>query len=110
MGPTHVTKLRIAGTYRSGDLHKPKNNRATAHETTPLFVDGTLFISTPLGRVAALDPETGNEKWSYDPKIDRDAGYGDFTNRGVSTWYDKEKKQRRIFITPIDARLIAIDA
>jgi quinoprotein glucose dehydrogenase len=107
---SNVKNLKVAWTYHTGDLYQPKNGRATAHETTPLFIENTLFISTPIGRVAALDPETGKERWSFDPKVDRDAGYGDFTNRGVSTWYDKDKKQRRIFVAPIDARLIALDA
>ncbi len=106
----NVTKLERAWTYHTGDLYQPKNGRATALETTPLFVDDTLFITTPIGRVAALDPETGKERWSFDPKINKDAGYGDFANRGAATWVDKERKQRRIFVTPIDARLIALDA
>ena len=37
-----------------------------AGENYPLFIDNTLFISTPTGRVAALNPETGVEKWSFD--------------------------------------------
>ncbi len=106
----NVQQLKVAWTFHTGDLYRPKKGRPTALETTPLFIGNTLFISTPLGRVVALDPETGTQKWSYDPKIDRDAGYGDFANRGVAAWFDKERKQRRIFITPIDARLIALDA
>ncbi|MEO8127709.1 MAG: PQQ-binding-like beta-propeller repeat protein, partial [Bryobacteraceae bacterium] len=110
INPKNVTTLKPAWTYHTGDLYKPKRGRATALETTPLFVDNTLYVTTPIGRVAALDPETGKERWSYDPKIDRDAGYGDFANRGVATWVDKARKERRIFVTPIDARLIALDA
>ena len=106
----NAATLKIAWTYHTGDLYQPKHGRPTALETTPLFVDDTLFITTPIGRVAALVPETGKERWSYDPKIDREAGYGDFANRGAATWYDKKRKQRRIFVTPIDARLIALDA
>ncbi len=106
----NVTGLKTAWTYHTGDLYRPKTGRATALETTPLFVDGTLYITTPVGRVAALDAESGKERWSFDAKVDRDAGYGDFANRGAATWYDKESKQRRIFVTPIDARLIALDA
>src|SRR5207253_317565 len=52
---------------------------------------------------------TGTQRWSYDPKIDRDKGYGDFANRGVSAWKSR-KGQLRIFIATIDARLIAVDA
>src|SRR5262249_8974677 len=68
-----------------------------------------LYLSTPLGRIIALDPITGRERWSYDAKIDRDKGYGDFANRGVSTW-KSPNGQLRVLIATIDARLIAIDA
>jgi quinoprotein glucose dehydrogenase len=59
--------------------------------------------------VIALDPVSGKERWSYDPHVDRDKGYGDNANRGVSTWKSPDG-QRRIFIATIDARLIAVDA
>jgi quinoprotein glucose dehydrogenase len=60
--------------------------RPTAFEATPLYVDGTLYVSTPLGRVIALDPVTGRERWVFDARVPRDAGYGDFASRGASTW------------------------
>src|SRR5208283_3263722 len=104
-----VKNLKPAWTFRTGDAYKPPDSRATAFEATPLYVDGTLFLGTPLGRVIAIDPVTGKEHWSYDPKIPRDKGYGDYANRGVSTWVSA-KGQRRIFIATIDARLIALDA
>ncbi|HEY1953582.1 MAG TPA: pyrroloquinoline quinone-dependent dehydrogenase, partial [Gemmatimonadaceae bacterium] len=42
-------------------------------------------------------------------------GYGDFTNRGVSTWLDAARPvgahcRRRIFVATVDARLIALDS
>ena len=40
---------------RTGDAYQPKNNRATAFEATPLYVNNLLYLSTPLGRVIALD-------------------------------------------------------
>ncbi|MGA7414529.1 MAG: PQQ-binding-like beta-propeller repeat protein, partial [Bryobacteraceae bacterium] len=104
-----VKNLKPAWTFRTGDAYKPADSRATAFEATPLYVDGTIFLGTPLGRVIALDPTTGKERWSYDPKIPRDKGYGDYANRGVSTWAPA-KGQRRIYIATIDARLIALDA
>jgi quinoprotein glucose dehydrogenase len=105
----NVKSLKIAWTYRTGDAYQPKNSRPTAFEATPLFIGGTLYLSTPLGRVIALDPVTGKQRWSYDPKIDRDKGYGDFANRGIAAW-KSPKGQLRIFVAAIDARLIAVDA
>src|SRR5205823_8016758 len=74
----NVKSLKVAWTYRTGDAYQPKNSRGTAFEATPLYVGGTLYLSTPLGRVIALDPVSGKERWSYDGKVDRDKGYGDY--------------------------------
>jgi quinoprotein glucose dehydrogenase len=106
---TNVRSLKIAWTFHTGDAYQPKGSRPTAFEATPIYVDGTLYLSTPLGRILALDPVTGRERWAYDAKINKDAGYGDFASRGVSTW-KSPSGQRRIFLATIDARLIAVDA
>ncbi|MBV9613702.1 MAG: pyrroloquinoline quinone-dependent dehydrogenase, partial [Acidobacteriaceae bacterium] len=87
----------------------PSGSKPTQFEATPLYIDGTLYLSTPLGRVIALDPVTGTSRWSYDPHIDKDKGYGDYANRGVSTWVSPDG-HRRIYDATIDARLIALDA
>src|SRR5688500_16381201 len=49
----NVGSLQVAWTYRTGDAYTPPRGRATAFEATPLHVDGTLYLSTPLGRVHA---------------------------------------------------------
>lgn len=110
----NVARLAVAWTYRTGEIDTPTRASA-AFEATPLFVDGTLYLSTPFGRVIALDPETGRARWTYDAKIDRNRGWGDFTNRGVSTWVDPSAPvgaacRRRIYLGAIDARIIALDA
>lgn len=105
----NVKSLKVAWIFHTGDAYQPKKSRPTAFESTPLYIDGTLFLSTPLGRIIALNPVSGKQKWSYDPQIDKDAGYGDYANRGVSTW-KSSSGQRRVFMATIDARLIAVDA
>src|SRR5882724_4091007 len=105
----NVKSLKIAWVHRTGDAYEPKEGRPTAFEATPLFIDGTLYVSTPLGRVIALDPVSGKPRWSYDGAVPRDKGYGDFANRGVSAWKSPQG-QLRILIATVDARLIAIDA
>jgi quinoprotein glucose dehydrogenase len=105
----NVASLRIAWTFRTGDAYAPPRGRPTAFESTPLYIDGTLYVTTPLGRVIALDPITGTARWSYDAKVPRDKGYGDFANRGVSAW-TSPSGHRRLFLATIDARLIALDA
>ena len=98
----------MAWIYRTGDYGV--GDAAARSESTPLFVDGTLYVSTPFGRVIALDPDTGAERWSFDPRVDLSGEYGDFANRGVSTWVDPQTRARRIFVATIDSRLIALDA
>ena len=104
----NVATLQIAWTYRTGDSYQPQAGRPTAFEATPVYIDGTLYLSTPLGRVIALDPVTGKEKWAFDGKVPRDGGYGDFASRGVSVW--QRGAERRIVVATVDARLIALDA
>src|SRR5690348_2552178 len=60
----NVTRLAVAWTYRTGETDpRFKTRRETAFEATPLMVDGTLYLGTPLGRVIALDPATGRDRW-----------------------------------------------
>lgn len=105
----NVAQLKVAWTHRTGDAYTPPRGRPTAFEATPLYIDGTLYLATPLGRILALDPATGAPRWSYDSHSQKDAGYGDFANRGVSFWQSRSG-ERRIFLATIDARLIAVDA
>ncbi len=113
----NVSKLKIAWTYHTGAAEvKAAAAGKAAFESTPILVDGTLYLSTPYGRVIALDPEAGKEKWAYDPKVDLNKEYSEVASRGVSAWpapSDRArngKAARRIFVATIDARLIALDA
>ncbi len=79
------------------------------------MVDGLLYLSTPLGKVVALDPVTGKERWEFQADVDASEGWGDFANRGVSTWIDRStpvnaKCHRRIFANTIDGRIFALDS
>jgi len=61
----NVSKLKQAWIYNTGALARAgKQKSKIAFEATPIFIDSTLYLSTPLNRVIALDPETGKEKWS----------------------------------------------
>jgi len=108
----NVKQLEVVWTFHSGDIYDPKGNggKQSAFESTPLFIDGTLYVTTPFGRVIALDPDNGKEKWAFDPKADTRAGFGDFANRGATAWLDAKTGRRRIFVATIDARLFAVDA
>src|SRR3989442_15672527 len=83
----NVSRLEVAWTYRTGETDpRFKTEKPTAFEATPLLVDGTMYLGTPLGRVIALDPATGRERWGFAPKNKRDVGDGDFPSRGGSPW------------------------
>ena len=113
----NVTQLKVAWTFHTGDISDGHGDRKrSGFESTPLLVDGTLYLTTPFNRVIALNPETGEQRWAYDPKIGLDGDYGDgLVNRGVATWLDAARPSgqpcgRRIFESTQDARLLAIDA
>ena len=110
----NVTKLAVAWEYHTGDVSDGSDGRRkSAFETTPIVVDGTMYLTTPFNRVIALDPETGQEKWSFDPKIDLRGPYSEgLINRGVTLWTDAAKKngdacRQRVFLATIDAQLFA---
>jgi|SRR5438128_12318873 len=89
----NVSKLKVAWIFHTGDVSDGSGGRKrSGFETTPILVDGTLYFTTPFNRVIALDPETGKQRWAYDPEIDKTLDYGDgLVNRGVSTWLDSAR-------------------
>jgi quinoprotein glucose dehydrogenase len=114
---SNVAKLKIAWVYHTDDISDgTKYPRKSEFESTPIFVDGTLYLTTAFNRVVALDPTSGRERWAFDPKINLNGKYSEgLMNRGVSTWLDSQRKpgaecRRRIFLATIDARLISLDA
>jgi glucose dehydrogenase len=112
----NVATLKVAWTVHLGDISDGSGGKKRSGlETTPILVDGTLYLTTGFNRVFALDPETGAQRWVYDPMIDIAGNYGDgLINRGVAAWLDPARAKgdpcgRRIFETTLDARLIALD-
>ena len=112
----NVATLKVAWTFHTGEISEGRGRRKrSGFETTPLLVDGTLYFTTPFNRVIAVDPETGAQRWAFDPKIEMNGDYGDgLVNRGAATWVDATRSsgacKRRIFESTQDARLLAVDA
>ncbi|MDF1805873.1 PQQ-dependent dehydrogenase, methanol/ethanol family [Hyphomonas sp.] len=94
-----VADLGVAWTY---DL---ATNRGV--ESTPIVVDGVMYVTSAWSLVYALDAKTGEELWVYDPDVDRAVGVKaccDVVNRGVAVYDGK------VFVGVIDGRLEALDA
>ena len=114
--PENVAKLEVAWRFHTGEGAPAFKTRApTALEVTPLVFRGTMYLSTPLGRVFAVDPMSGVQRWVYDSQVDRSIYFGDYANRGVALWLDNaaasgSRCSLRVFVATIDTRLIALDA
>ncbi|HEY8683393.1 MAG TPA: membrane-bound PQQ-dependent dehydrogenase, glucose/quinate/shikimate family, partial [Rhodanobacter sp.] len=81
----NVDQLQLAWTFHTGDLKGAGDPLEIANEVTPLKANGMLYICTPHNLVIALDPDSGRQRWRYDPKINRRAkGYQHMICRGVA--------------------------
>ena len=96
--PKNVASLRVAWAYqlRGGGVM----------ESSPIIVDGILYVTEPPSNVTAIDARTGKPLWHYVPPVPRDfVPVGLFpTNRGVAVLDDK------VYLATIDDHLIALDA
>jgi alcohol dehydrogenase (cytochrome c) len=92
----NVHRLRPAWVYQT---------QQGSTETSPIAVDGVLYVTEPPTIVTALDARTGRALWSYErnlPKDLRTIGFGR-VNRGVAVLGDT------IFVGTLDAHLVALD-
>src|SRR3954447_12839829 len=74
-------------------------------ETTPIVINGVMYVTTAFDHVFALDARTGEHLWSYNHAL------GPLTtfccgpnNRGVAVYGDM------VYLATLDARLVALDA
>jgi alcohol dehydrogenase (cytochrome c) len=95
--PANVRNLKLQWVYQSPV--------AGNWQTTPLVVDGVMYITQRLNDVVALDAATGRAFWifRYTPAADRVVCCG-ANNRGLAILGDT------LFLATLDAHLIAIDA
>jgi alcohol dehydrogenase (cytochrome c) len=74
-------------------------------ETSPIVVNGVMYVTTAFSHVYALDAKTGAEIWHYKPKLGAVVTVCcGVNNRGVAVYDDK------VYLGTLDARLIALDA
>ena len=80
-------------------------------QVTPLKIGNFVYVCDSVNQVAALDAETGRPRWTFDPRSD--VSNSPFRAcRGVAYLRvaDAGACAERIFLTTLDARLIALDA
>jgi alcohol dehydrogenase (cytochrome c) len=93
----NVQKLRPLWVYQT--------SAAAVLETTPLVVDGIMYLTEPPSNVTALDTRTGRPLWRYQRAVPKDVRVccGQ-VNRGVALL------DEWVFVGTVDAHLIALDA
>jgi quinohemoprotein ethanol dehydrogenase len=78
--------------------------------TTPIVVDGVVYIGGAYSLVAAIDARSGDTLWTYDPDMksafakNPRLSWISRANRGVAVW------DGSVFTATADCRLVAIDA
>lgn len=115
--PDNVAHLQIAWRYSTGEMKRRSAGMLadSTNEMTPILAQGSLIACTPFGRIIALDPQTGRERWVFDPNINPNFKLPDqYICRGVAQWTDPQAPDapcgHRILMTAVDLRLWAIDA
>jgi membrane-bound PQQ-dependent dehydrogenase (glucose/quinate/shikimate family) len=111
----NVGRLQRAWVYHTGELELGLRSSSfqASFSTTPLVINGVMYLTTPSSRVIALDAETGKELWKFDPQQGaRVRGFN--SHRGVAYWEGRSPNgkgsDRRILFGTVDGRLIAINA
>ncbi|MPZ63615.1 MAG: PQQ-binding-like beta-propeller repeat protein [Propionibacteriales bacterium] len=75
------------------------------NESYPLYVNGTLYVTTSFNHIFAVDAESGDVKWHFIPsEIGPFKNFGLNVNRGVAFCDGK------VFMVTLDMRLISVDA
>ena len=96
----NVRQLGLAWSYDLDTAHR-------GQESTPLVIDGIMYVTSAWSKVFALNAKTGAPIWTYDPKVPGRVGVNaccDAVNRGAAAW------KGRIYVGTLDGRLIALDA
>src|SRR5262249_3654727 len=98
-----ITPANVAG-LKPIWIYQPET--AGRFETTPVVVDGVMYITEPPTVVSALDPKTGRRLWRYRRQIPeglQTIGFGP-VNRGAAVLNDM------VYVATLDAHLVALDA
>jgi alcohol dehydrogenase (cytochrome c) len=94
--PENVNQLTAQWTFQTGTTG--------SFQTTPLVVDGVLYVTGYNNNAWAIDARSGRQIWRYRREIPEDwKGCCGAVNRGFGVLGD------RLFMTTIDAHLVSLD-
>ncbi|MFT7652362.1 MAG: quinate dehydrogenase (quinone) [Candidatus Azotimanducaceae bacterium] len=91
-----------------------ETDRVGRFSGTPIQIEDTLYLCTSQNVMLALDADTGEERWRFDPE-NATPPYGIIGNcRGVTYYHIPERDKathcaERIFTATTDARMLAVD-
>ena len=109
-GETHYSPLRQINDHNASQLGfawQYFTGTRRGLEATPIFVDGVLYVTGNWGVVYAIDGKTGEELWTFDPKVPgrwaRNACC-DVVSRGLAVW------QGKVYAASLDGWLFALNA
>ena len=112
--PDNVKSLQQAWSIHTGDLSR--SGVEASWEATPLFVNNTVYVSTPHFRIFAVAPDTGKTKWVYAAggAAGKPENQGLHT-RGVAYWAAATPQlgqpcQKMVYIGTMDGELHGVDA
>jgi len=93
----NVSRLRPAWIFQT-DIQE-------SMETSPIVVNGIMYITTSFDHVYAVNARTGEQIWEYTQKLGPISTYccGP-NNRGVAVYGDK------VYLATLDSKLVALDA
>ena len=103
--PANVDKLQVAWTYHMNPVPSQKLARIPFATTTPLVVDGRMFLGTPYGRVVALDATSGKQLWAYELPTGDQPPF-----RGLGYWPGDARHAPRLIFGTLRGKMIALDA
>jgi|SRR5271165_1521927 len=92
---SNVKKLALAWAFQTGDYDQ-------GLQSTPIVVDGVLYLSTTHSWVFAIDAASGKMLWQYKYPLPRGAG-GNIQNRGVAVGAGK------VYVGTYDDYVVALD-
>ena len=96
----NVKDLKVSWMYQTGI------SRLGSFETSPIVVDGIMYLTTPYNTAMAVNARTGRPLWRYEhkPSIASPIYCCGPNNRGVAI------SEGLVYMATLDARLVALDA